>query len=68
MGLEILHLFQESTDYLAAATYVGRITSPVPVVLWHSAQSCPLSPLHPSAPPTAVTPHHLLRAEVAPAL
>ena len=32
MGLEILHLFQVSTDYLAAAMYVARITS-VPVVL-----------------------------------
>ena len=32
MGLEILYLFQVSTDYLAAAMYVARITS-VPVVL-----------------------------------
>ena len=45
MGLEILHLFQASTDYLAGAIYVTRIVSPVPVVLWHSAwRGAPVTP------------------------
>ena len=52
MGLEILHLFQASTDYVAAAIYEARITSPVPVILWHSAWRAA-----PSAPCTHPHPH-----------
>ena len=45
MGLEILNHFQVSTDYVAGAMYVARITSSVPVVLWHSAgRAAPSAP------------------------
>ena len=55
MGLEILHLFQVSTDYLAAAIYVARMTSPVLLFSGTQHRELPLSPLHPFTPPTAVT-------------
>ena len=68
MGLEILHHFQVSIDYVAGATYVARITSPVPIVLWHSAGRAA-----PSAPCTYLHPHcsdltTSLGPELAPAL
>ena len=67
MGLEILHLFQVSTDYVAAATYVARITSPVPMFSGTQQGELPLQP-----PAPFCTPHHSdlttsLGPEVAPA-
>lgn len=63
MGLEILPLFQESTDSLAAAHMWAESRLPVPVVLWHSThRGCPLRPprthLHPhcSDPTTSLGP------------
>ena len=67
MGLEILHLFQVSTDYLAAAIYVARITSPVPVVLWHSARRAAPQPPAPIRTPHCSDLTTSLGPEVAPA-
>ena len=67
MGLEILHLFQVSTDYVAAATYVARITSPVPIVSGTQQGKLPLQPPAPICTPYRSDLTTSLGLEVAPA-